>query len=157
MILKHFQGAVIPLEQAIAGGTDIKAWYFVGGYAQGWVTEAIENAVKEPTLLIVQDIFPSPLSMQADIVLAGATFTERDGSFVNHSGLAQAFHAATRPASDARSDGRILSELTQRRGLFNAVEIRKEMAAAIPAFKRFANGDLGLHGVPLLDPKESWS
>ncbi len=154
LILKHFQGAVIPLEQAVSGGTDIKAWYFVGGYPQGWVTEPIAAAVNDPTLLIVQDIFPSPLSMRADIVLASAAFTEREGSFVNHAGLAQAFHTATRPIDDARADGRILHELTQHRGLFNAAVIRQEIAGLVPAFKRMANGDLGLHGLQLFDSKE---
>lgn len=156
-ILKHFQGAVIPLEQAVSGGTNIKAWYFVGGYPQGWVTESIESAVNDPTLLVVHDIFPSPLSTRADIVLAGAAFTERDGSFVNHAGLVQAFHQATRPTGDARSDGRILHELTQQRGMFNAAVVRKEIAAVVPAFKRMLNGDLGLNGIRLHDSKENAS
>jgi NADH-quinone oxidoreductase subunit G len=156
-ILKHFQGSVVPLELAISGGTDIKAWYFVGGYPQGWVTESIESSVKDPTLLIVQDIFPSPLSMRADIVLAGAAFTEREGSFVNHAGLAQAFLPATRAAGDARADGRILHELTQQRGMFNATVVRKEIAINIPAFKRMGNGELGLNGVRLYDSKENVS
>ena len=154
LILKHFQGAVIPLEQAVAGGTDIKAWYFVGGYPQGWVTELIESAVKDPTLLIVQDIFPSPLSMRADYVLAGAAFTEREGSFVNHAGLAQAFHPATRAHRDARSDGRILHELTEQRGMFNATVLRQEIASKVSSFKRMANGDLGLNGIRLYESKE---
>jgi NADH-quinone oxidoreductase subunit G len=156
-ILKHFQGAVVPLEQAVSGGTDIKAWYFIGGYPQGWVTESIESAVKDPTLLIVQDIFPSPLSMRADMVLAGAAFTEREGSFVNHAGLAQAFLPATRPVGDARADGRILHELTQQRGMFNAAVLRKEIASVVPAFKRMLDGDLGLNGVRLYDSKENAS
>ncbi|MDZ4848026.1 MAG: molybdopterin-dependent oxidoreductase [Pirellulaceae bacterium] len=157
MILRHFQGASVPFEQATAGSTDIKAWYFVGGYSQGWVTEKIAKAVSHPTLLIVQDIFPSPLSMHADIVLASAAFTEREGSYVNYAGLAQAFQVATRPIGDARADGRILYELTERRGLFNAAVVRKEISEVIPAFRRFASGDLGLNGVRLIDPKETYS
>ncbi len=156
-VLKHFQGSVVLLEQAIAGGTDIKAWYFVGGYPHGWVTESIESVVKEPTLLIVQDIFPSPLSMRADIVLAGAAFTEREGSFVNHAGLVQAFLPATRPVGDARADGRILHELTQQRGMFNAAVLRKEIASVVPAFKRMVDGELGPNGIRLYDLKENAS
>ncbi len=95
MILKHFQGAVVHLEKAVEGSSNITAWYFVGGYPQGWVNESIDRAVGSPSLLIVQDIFPSPLSMRADVVLASAAFTEREGCFVNHSGLAQAFKPAT--------------------------------------------------------------
>lgn len=154
MVLKHFQGVVIPLEQAIEGNSNITAWYFVGGYPQGWVNEAIDKAVGSPSLLIVQDIFPSPLSMRADVVLAAAAFTEREGCYVNHSGLAQAFKPATRPIGDARSDGRLLSELLERKGLFNAAVVRKEMAAEISAFKKFADGDLGEFGIPLVTRQE---
>ncbi len=154
MVLKHFQGAVVPLEKAIEGTSTINAWYFVGGYPHGWVTEAIDRAVGSPSLLIVQDIFPSPLSMRADIVLAAAAFTEREGCFVNHSGLAQSFKAATRPIGEARSDGRLLCELVERKGLYNAMVIRKEMAEEISAFKKFGGGDLGEHGIPLIARQE---
>jgi NADH-quinone oxidoreductase subunit G len=154
MVLKHFQGAVVPLEKAIEGSSTINAWYFVGGYPHGWVTETIDRVVGNPSLLIVQDIFPSPLSMRADIVLASATFTEREGCFVNHSGLAQSFKAATRPIGEARSDGRLLCELVERKGLYNAMVIRKEMADEIPAFKKFGGGDLGEHGIPLIGRQE---
>ncbi len=154
MVLKHFQGAVVPLEKAIEGSSTINAWYFVGGYPQGWVTEAIDRAVGTPNLLIVQDIFPSPLSMRADIVLASAAFTEREGSFVNHAGLAQSFKAATRPIGEARSDGRLLSELLERKGLYNAMVIRKEIGEEISAFKKFGGGDLGEYGISLMNRQE---
>jgi NADH-quinone oxidoreductase subunit G len=154
MVLKHFQGSVISLEKAIEGNATISAWYFVGGYPTGWVTEAIDRAVGTPSLLIVQDIFPSPLSMRADFVFAGATFTEREGCFVNHAGLAQNFKAATRPCGDARSDGRLLSELLERKGLYNAAVVRKEMAVQLSAFKKFGEGDLGEFGVQLVDQPE---
>jgi NADH-quinone oxidoreductase subunit G len=154
MVLRHYQGSVVSLEQVLEGPGTITGWYLVGGYPQGWVTEAIDRGVGQPQLLVVQDIFPSPLSMRADFLLAGAAFTERDGCFVNHSGLAQAFKAATRPVGDARADGRILFELTERKGLFNAVQVRKELAAVIPGFRGLAEGDLGEHGIKLAARQE---
>ncbi|HEX6961403.1 MAG TPA: hypothetical protein VF175_06015, partial [Lacipirellula sp.] len=54
-----------------------------------------------------------------------------------------------RTPDGARPDGRILWELTGRRGLFNAPAMRKEMAAKIPAFKAFDQGVLGDLGVML--------
>lgn len=147
-VLRHFEGDVIPIA-SITQRADAKAWFFVGGYQSGWVTEAIDRAVGTPSLLIVQDIFPSPLSERADIVLASATFAEREGTYINHAGLAQATNAAIRPPADVRSDGRMLMELSQRTGLFNALSLRKEIGTAISELSALAVGDLGEHGVRL--------
>lgn len=147
-VLRHFEGSVVTME-SIASQPGAHAWYVVGGYQTGWVTEVIDRAVATPSLLIVQDIFPSPLSERADFVLAAASFAERDGTYVNHAGLAQAAHAAIRPPADARGDGRVLMELAQRPGLFNAMAMRKEIGAAIPELSVLAVGDLGEYGVRL--------
>lgn len=147
-VLRHFEGSVVSVE-SIARQPGAHAWYVVGGYQTGWVTEVIDRAVATPSLLIVQDIFPSPLSERADFVLAAASFAERDGTYVNHAGLAQAAHAAIRPPADARADGRLLMELAQRPGLFNAMALRKEIGSAIAELSSLAVGDLGEHGVRL--------
>jgi NADH-quinone oxidoreductase subunit G len=147
-ILRHFEGEVVPIA-SITQRADAKAWFFVGGYQSGWVTEDIDRAVGTPSLLIVQDIFPSPLSERADIVLAAATFAEREGTYINHAGLAQSTHAAIRPPADVRSDGRMLMELSQRTGLFNALSLRKEIGLTISELSALAVGDLGEHGVRL--------
>lgn len=147
-VLRHFEGQLVTLEQALAKA-DATAWYFVGGNSQGWVTESIERGVGKPSLLIVQDIFPSPLSERADVLLPSATFAERDGTYVNHSGLAQAANGAIRCPGDARSDGRILMELAERKGLFNAMSLRKEIGQNIPALSALSVGDLGEHGVKI--------
>jgi NADH-quinone oxidoreductase subunit G len=147
-VLRHFEGSVVTLD-SIASQPGAHAWYVVGGYQTGWVTEVIDRAVATPSLLIVQDIFPSPLSERADFVLAAASFAERDGTYVNHAGLAQAAHAAIRPPADARGDGRLLMELAQRPGLFNAMALRKEIGAAIAELSVLAVGDLGEYGVRL--------
>ena len=99
--------------------------------------------------MIVQDLFPSPLSDRADIVLPSGSFAERDGTYVNHSGLAQAANAAVRPPADTRSDGRILMELTERKGLYNAMAIRKEIGGVIRSLAALGVGDLGENGTKL--------
>ncbi|MFN7734918.1 MAG: molybdopterin-dependent oxidoreductase [Pirellula sp.] len=148
-VLKHFEGSVVRIE-SIAQRPNAHAWYIVGGYASGWVTESIDKAVGTPSLLIVQDIFPSPLSERADIVLASGSFAERDGTYVNHAGLAQSASAAIRTPGEARPDGRILMELAGRTGLFNAMALRKEIGSAISELSVLASGDLGDQGVRLV-------
>lgn len=147
-VLRHFEGQVTKLEQMMAGA-NATSWFLVGGNSEGWVTESIDRAVGQPGLLIVQDIFPSPLSERADILLPSGSFAEREGTYVNHSGLAQAAQAAVRCPGDARADGRILLELAERKGLFNAMAIRKEVGNAIPSLVALAEGDLGEHGVKI--------
>ena len=147
-VLRHFEGQVTSLEQMMAGA-DATSWFLVGGNSEGWVTESIDRTVGQPGLLIVQDIFPSPLSERADILLPSGSFAEREGTYLNHSGLAQATQAAVRCPGDARADGRILLELAERKGLFNAMAIRKEVGNAIPLLAALAEGDLGEHGVKI--------
>jgi NADH-quinone oxidoreductase subunit G len=153
-VLKHFEGEVIKLESMMATA-NATAWYFVGGNSQGWVTESIDRIVGKPSLLIVQDIFPSPLTERADIVLSSGSFAERDGTYVNHSGLAQAVQAAVRCPGDARADGRILLELSERKGLFNAMALRKEIGKTIASLSALSVGELGEHGVKISGSREA--
>jgi NADH-quinone oxidoreductase subunit G len=147
-VLKHFQGEVLSLGR-IGNLPKATAVFVVGGYPGEWVTPDVVAAIGSPSLLIVQDIFESPLSQKANVVLAAGSFAERDGTYVNHAGLAQSTNAAIRSPGEARADGRILYELAERKGLFNAMTLRKEIGAAIPALKVLAVGDLGEKGLRL--------
>ena len=147
-VLKHFEGRVVDFAEA-ARTPAAGLLYIVGGYSPGWVDEAVLRLAESAERLIVQDILLSPLTRRADVVLAGGSYLEKDGTYVNHKQLAQAVKPAVRPPADARHDGRILMELAERRGLYNAKLLRQEIAAKIPAFAALAVGDLGQHGVPL--------
>lgn len=151
-VLRHFEGEVISQETIfeLVDGEDVEAIYLAGGDPEPWLTAAQAASLKSLRLLVVQDILPSPASMEADFVLPGSAFAEKDGTFVNHAGLAQAFRRSVHPPGDARADGRILWELSGRTGLFHAANLRREIASAIPAFRALAQGELGAHGV-LLD------
>lgn len=151
LVLKRFQGEVIAFDKVISRMRrgDFNAAYVVGGYPVG--TETVEGGFddasialfKQLSTLIVQDILRSPLSDAATILLAGASFTEREGTVINHAGLAQLIRTIVRPQGDARADGRILYELAGRTGLFNSAAIRRELAKEIPALAALASGELG--------------
>ena len=93
--------------------------------------------------MIVQDLLQSPASRRATFVLPSGSFAERDGTFVNHAGLAQEIHKAIRWPGEAKPDGRILWDLAGRRGLLNVAAVRKEMAEQIPALRRSRKASLG--------------
>ncbi|MFO1064436.1 MAG: molybdopterin-dependent oxidoreductase [Pirellulales bacterium] len=152
-ILKHFQsdftGFDGVLSKLSSGGFD--GAYLVGGYPDAWIDADTVKKFASLTTLIVQDFVRSPLTDTADVVLASATFAEREGTVVNHAGLAQLFRPALRPAQDVRTDGRLLMELAGRKGLFHSPSIRSEIAEKIPALKALACGELGELGMKVLE------
>ncbi len=158
-VLKHFQGEVIGFN-TIAERLNAKKFdgmYLVGGYPDAWLDESVLNKLSGLSTLIVQDILNSPLTDMATIVLASGTFAERQGTVVNHSGLAQEVIQSIRSAPDVRPDGRLLFELSQRQGMYNAASIRIEMAKEVPAFAVFANaiGELGIQLFTIVEGKSA--
>jgi NADH-quinone oxidoreductase subunit G len=152
IILHHFAGTVAPMGDVLgrAASGDFGAVYCVGGDPQGWIIEEQAAALEKPETVVVQDIFVSPATQRATAVLPGGSFAERDGTFVNHAGLAQGISRAIHGPGDARPDNRILWELAGRRGLFNLRALRKEMGAAIPALAALQSGEIGEQGVRLV-------
>jgi NADH-quinone oxidoreductase subunit G len=151
MVLNHFGGSATTLGDLAADGAagKLEAIYLVGGDPTGWLEPQQAAGLGKAALVILQDILPSAISERADFLLAGGSFAERDGSFVNYKGLAQHIGRSVRGPDGTRPDGRILWELSGRTGLFNPAAIRKEMAEKIPAFAAFKQGVLGDFGVLL--------
>ncbi len=151
-VISHYEGQVRSFESVLTqiDQGHFEAAYVVGGYPEGWPDKSIVDRLSKLKLLIVQDILQSSLSDTADYVLPGAAFAERDGTVINHSGLAQLQRVAIRPPADAWTDGRIFMSLASRTGLFNSQSIRAEMATRIGKFAAFGSGEIGEHGVQVL-------
>jgi NADH-quinone oxidoreductase subunit G len=153
-VLRHLQGELIDLGRIVqaAEAGELKALYLTAGYsprAGAWIRDEQVEALKRVPLLVVQDLFPSALTAAAHFVLPAVSFAEKDGTFVNHAGLAQAIRWAIRPPQGCRTDGQTFLDLLQRRGLLHAATLRRELAAEIPYFAPLASGELGEHGVHL--------
>lgn len=136
-ILKHFQGEVIPFERVIEAAKTKKAdaIFLTGGYPNaGWL-----NDIPAVPLLATSDLFHSAVTKNAKYVLPSAAFAEKEGTFVNHAGLAQAIKRAVRAPGECRAEGQVFFELLGRRGLVRMDEIRAEMANVAPFFP-LANG-----------------
>ena len=146
-VLKHFEGEVIPFEKvqdALYRG-EVAGLLLTGGYPQADTLPSIEN---KDVLLAVVDLFASAPTANARYVFPAAAFSEKDGTFVNHAGLAQGIKKATRPPQEARSEGQLFADLAQRVGLLKIADVRKQLAAEIPAFAALADG-VGPLGVKL--------
>jgi NADH-quinone oxidoreductase subunit G len=132
----------------------LQAAYIVGGGPPGWLGSDDVQAFAKVSLLVVQDILSSELTEAAQVVLPGAAFTEKDGTYVNHAGLAQMIFRSTHPVAEGYNDARIFMELAQREGLFNARVLRQEISQQVSALRPLSVGDLGPNGVmlPALQP-----
>jgi NADH-quinone oxidoreductase subunit G len=150
MILQHFGGSVMRMGDVLgrASGGAFTAMYLVGGDPAGWITDQQAAALEKVGTVVVQDILASPASQRATFVLAGGSFAERDGTFVNYKGLAQEIHKAIRSPGEAKPDGRILWDLAERRGLLNIPAVRREMAEKIEPL-RGLEAKLGDYGMSL--------
>jgi NADH-quinone oxidoreductase subunit G len=157
-VLRHFQGDIVNFEEVLrlAGEGALQAVYFAAGYPPregGWITPTQAESLRRVPLVVVQDLFPSGASALAKYVLPAASFAEKDGTFVNHAGLAQAIHWAIRPPQHLRTDGQLFLNLLERPGLLHAPTLRQELAGEVPYFAALAGSDLGEHGVFLESPK----
>jgi predicted molibdopterin-dependent oxidoreductase YjgC len=98
----------------------------------------IEQALGRLDFLVIQDIFPNETSLLADVVLPGAGFAEKAGTFTNTERRVQLVRPAIDPPGEARQDWAILSDLACRLGAAwsygSPSEIFDEMAHLTPLY-----------------------
>jgi predicted molibdopterin-dependent oxidoreductase YjgC len=93
--------------------------------------------------LVVQDTTVTPLANRADVVLAGATFAEKAGCYVNADGRLQYAAAALPPREGALPDLDLLAILLHRPGgPVHSGEVLAELAQTVPAFAVAQGGKL---------------
>jgi NADH-quinone oxidoreductase subunit G len=151
-VLRHFGRRRLDevLRDAVEGR--VSALYLTAGYPpRPWMPLGDEaaKALGKVSLLVVQDLFATPVSAAAKYVIPAAAFAEKDGTFVNHAGLAQSLKWVVQPTGEVRTEGQVFLDLMERRGLLKAVAVRAEMAAEIPAFAPWPRADLGEYGIRL--------
>jgi predicted molibdopterin-dependent oxidoreductase YjgC len=78
--------------------------------------EHVKHALKSAELLVVIDIFPTPTTELAHVVLPGCSFAEKDGTFSNSERRVQRVRKAIEPVGDSKVDWLILQELSNRIG-----------------------------------------
>jgi NADH-quinone oxidoreductase subunit G len=110
------------------------AVWISGGYTTDWHDEETAAAFGGVPLVIVQDLFASPLWSRATYQLPGAAFAEREGSYVNHAGRLQWFTWAIRPPAGVMVEGRLYWRLLGEQGMYNARRVLDEAARQILYF-----------------------
>ena len=149
-VIRHFMGScptfeeLLPrIEQGEFGGV-----WVTGGYRQPEFSKAIADRFAAVKLLIVQDIFESPLWDIAHYQLSGGTFAEREGSYVNFADRLQGVKWAVRPPAGAWVEGQLYWRLLGMPGLFNSRKVLSDVAAEIIYFSA-ASDEIPATGIDL--------
>jgi formate dehydrogenase major subunit len=76
----------------------------------------VEHCLRHVDFLVVQDLFLTETAELADVVLPGASFAEKDGTFTSTERRVQRVRRAVPPVGNSRPDWEILAELLARLG-----------------------------------------
>ena len=71
--------------------------------------EHVKMALNSPEFLVVQEIFMSETAKFANVVLPGASFFEKSGTFTNGERRVQRVNEVIPPLAGTKTDGQIVS------------------------------------------------
>jgi formate dehydrogenase major subunit len=126
--------------EVVKPASGVRAMYIMGenpiisdpdiAHAEAWFQEL--------EFLAVQDLFLTETARYADVVLPGASFAEKTGTFVNTERRIQLSHRAVDPPGEVRGDLEILIELSSRLGLptpfRSAEDVMREIVTVTPSW-----------------------
>ena len=118
----------------------IKALYIIGEdpLTTDPNTEHVRQALEKLEFLVIHEIYMSPTAEMADVVLPGASFAEKTGTFTNSERRVQLINKAIEPFGNSRPDWKIICEVAKRMGhafeYSDTAEIMDEIASVTPIY-----------------------
>lgn len=113
-------------------------------------TNKVVKALKSLDLLIVQEIFMTETAKIADVVLPGASFLEKEGTFTNGERRIQRVNQVVKPVGESKADGQIIVDIMNRMGYkqapYNAKTMLEEISRIVPFFAGVKWDELGEQG-----------
>jgi formate dehydrogenase alpha subunit len=111
----------------------------------------LEKALDKLELLVCQDIYLTETAVKADVVFAGTSVAEKDGTFTNTERRCMRIHKAIEPVGDALPDWEITCKLSTAMGYEmnyeNSEAIFKEISTVTPSYAGMTYERLGLNGL----------
>ena len=77
-------------------------------------THHVRECLEKVDFLVLQELFPSETAAYADVLLPGASFAEKTGTYTNTERRVQMVHQAIEPIGDGKPDWWITAELAKR-------------------------------------------
>jgi predicted molibdopterin-dependent oxidoreductase YjgC len=109
-----------------------------------------EHWFRELEFLAVHDLFLTETARYADVILPGASFAEKTGTYVNTERRIQLAKQAVEPPGDSRGDLEIVCELSNRIGLpapfASAADVMDEIARVTPSWRGVSHARLDGNG-----------
>lgn len=108
---EYVNGCKDILEAAAKG--EMEALYIIGeDIINDYPDETLaRKALKNVRFLIVQDIFLTDTARMANVVLPGASFAEKEGTYTNQEGRVQRLRRLLEPHGDSRADWEVISAI----------------------------------------------
>lgn len=137
-------------DAAIAG--DLKVMWIIGEdvVQTDPNTKKVKEALSSLDMLIVQELFMTETALIADIVLPGASFLEKSGTFTNGERRVQRVNKVVEPIEGSKADGQIIIDVMQRMGYdqadFAPDTMLEEISQIVPFFKGITWKELGKNG-----------
>jgi predicted molibdopterin-dependent oxidoreductase YjgC len=144
--------------EAIGRG-ELRALYVMGENPVAMLPREAWEKLEQLEFLVVQDLFLSETAEMADVILPGAGFAEKEGTFTSLERRIQLLRPALKPPGEARPDWWILSEIFDRLedtgGYESPAEIMQEIASVIPAYAgvQYSRIERGSLFIPCPDTK----
>ena len=124
-----------------AADGELKALYVLG--ENPMMSDPDQNHVRKAfeklEFVVVQDIFPTPTSEYADVILPAASYAEKDGTFTSTERRVQRVRKAIEPIGQSKPDWEILCDLAKAAGYdgmnYNSPsEIMDEISTVTPIY-----------------------
>ena len=114
-------------------------------------TQKVIKALNNTDLVIVQELFMTETALQADVILPGASFLEKSGTFTNGERRVHAVRQVVEPIEGAKIDGQILVDIMNRMGYaqpdYDAATMLDEINQIVPFFAGITWDRLGNNGL----------
>jgi len=112
----------------------------------------VRECLQKCEFLVVQDIFLTDTAAFADVVLPGASFAEKDGTFTNTERRCERIRKVIDPVGEAKADWQILCEVAKASGYKgmdykHPSEIMEEIMSVTPIYGGMSYERLDPHGL----------
>jgi formate dehydrogenase major subunit len=113
-------------------------------------TQKVIKALENTDLVIVQELFMTETAKYADVILPGASFLEKSGTFTNGERRVQPVHAVVEPYPGTKVDGQIIVDMMNRMGYkqpdYTPGGMLEEISQIVPFFAGIKWEALGKNG-----------
>jgi len=113
-------------------------------------TQKVIKAMEQLDLLVVQELFMTETSRYATVVLPGASFLEKSGTYTNSERRIQKVQKVVEPLPGTKADGQIISDMMNVMGFdqcdYDPSEMLKEISQIVPFFAGVTWENLGSNG-----------